>query len=139
MIVLDASMALAWIFDRENKKEAQRADHVLQKIKTEETLVPALWHIEVSNGLLLGERRKIITEAQVIDYFSRLSHLPLMTDSVAPSSIRSLVHSLGREYALTAYDAIYLELSLRTKSVLATFDNKLAAAMEKAGGVVFKD
>jgi len=138
MIVLDASMALAWIFERENKKEAQHADCVLQKIKTEETLVPALWHIEISNGLLLGERRKIITEAQVIDYFSRLSHLPLMTDSVAPSSVRNLVHSLGREYGLTTYDAIYLELSLRTNSALATFDIKLAAAMEKAGGVVSK-
>ena len=137
MIILDASMALAWIFERDNKKEAICADHVLQKMESMETIVPPLWHSEISNALLVGERRKVVTEAQVIDYLNRLSHLPLTTDTASPANIRGLILSLAREYNLTAYDATYLEWALRTKSTLATFDNKLAIAMKKAGGEIF--
>jgi predicted nucleic acid-binding protein len=39
---------------------------------------------------------------------------------------------------LTAYDATYLELALRHGAVLATFDRALAAAMERAGGMLFR-
>jgi predicted nucleic acid-binding protein len=46
---------------------------------------------------------------------------------------------LARTYALTAYDATYLELALRRSAVLATFDRKLAAAARSAGVRVFGD
>ena len=136
-MVLDASVALAWIFERSNKKEATCADRVLQKMEMMETIVPVLWHIEVSNALLVGERRRVITEAQTIDYLARLSDLPLITETAVSPTVRHQILSLGREYGLTAYDATYMELALRTQSTLATFDAKLAGALQKAGGVVF--
>lgn len=139
MIVLDASVALSWIYKREKSEENQIAKCVLEKIETCEVIVPALFHFEVTNSLLVNERRKLITEAEAIEFFSLISDLPLTTDSATPASLRNLIHLLGREYDLTAYDACYLELSLRTNSTLATFDVKLASAMRKAGGVVFKD
>jgi predicted nucleic acid-binding protein len=92
---------------------------------------------EIANALLVGERRKVITEAQVIDYLERLSHLPIMTDDATPASRRDSVMSLAREYGLTAYDATYLELALRTNSVLATFDSQLIDAMHQVGGKIF--
>jgi predicted nucleic acid-binding protein len=136
-LVIDASMALAWIFERNNNKEAQLAECALSSIANVDAIVPPLWHTEVANTLLVGERRQIITEAQVIDYLNRLSHLPLETDDATPSSRRENVMALAREHALTAYDATYLELALRNNALLATFDNKLIEAMNSAGGKIF--
>ncbi len=137
-LVLDASMALAWLFKRNTSEETQEADQALLSITTTETLVPTLWHTEIINALLLGERRKIVTEAQIIDYLNRLSNLPIVTDDVPLISRRDFVMALGREHGLTAYDATYLDLALRTNGTLATFDKKLATATLNAGGKIFK-
>jgi len=59
---------------------------------------------------------------------------------MSPISIRSLqAMKAGQEKfsVLTAYDATYLELALRTGSTLATFDTRLAAAMKQAGGKIY--
>ncbi|MGB6976285.1 MAG: type II toxin-antitoxin system VapC family toxin [Gammaproteobacteria bacterium] len=136
-LVIDASMALAWIFERNNNKEARLAEFTLSSIARVDAIVPTLWHTEVVNALLVGERRKIVTEAQVIDYLNRLSHLPIETDDVTPSSCRDSVMALAREHALTAYDSTYLELALRNNATLATFDNKLIEAMNNIGGKIF--
>lgn len=135
-LVIDASMALAWIFQR-NNKEAKLAEYALLSIANVNAIVPSLWHTEIANALLVGERRQIITEAQIIDYLNRLSHLPIETDSSAPSSSRDRMMALAREHALTAYDATYLELALRNNAELATFDHKLIEAMNRAGGKIF--
>lgn len=135
--VIDASMTLAWLFERQKKEEALCADHVLLAMTEIETWVPPLWHIEITNALLVGERRKVVTEAQVIDYLNRLSGLPINTDNATPENRRDAVMALAREHGLTAYDATYLDLALRMNAVLATFDSKLADAMLKAGGIVF--
>jgi len=138
ILVLDASMALAWIFERGKPAEAACADRVLDAAISAQLTVPSLWHTEVANALLVGERRKVITEAQVIDYLTRLDHLPIRMDDASPAVRRDQVLGLAREHGLTAYDATYLELSLRLGAVLATFDVKLAEAMRRAGGAVFE-
>ncbi|MGS0740901.1 type II toxin-antitoxin system VapC family toxin [Glaciimonas sp. GG7] len=137
-IVVDASMALAWIFERTKPEEAECADRAIQAIAETGTVVPSLWHIEITNALLVGERRKVATEAQVIDYLARLDRLPISISDTSPEMRRDQVMALAREHGLTAYDATYLDLALRTGSVLATFDNKLANAMRNAGGIVFE-
>ena len=101
--------------------------------------MPSLWHTEIANALLVGERRKIVTESQVFGYLNRLSALPIATDDETPLRRRDVVMALAREHKLTAYDATYLELALRTNAVLATFDVQLANAMRHAGGVVLGD
>lgn len=138
-LVLDASMTLAWLFERDDPEDAVCADQALSALAGAKTLVPPLWHTEVANALLVGERRRVVTEAQVIDYLNRLYRLPIATDDAAPAGRRDLVMSLGREHGLSAYDATYLDLALRTDSTLATFDGKLADAMRRAGGIVFGD
>lgn len=136
-MVVDASVALAWLFERNNKEEADCANQVLLVLADVEATVPSLWHIEITNALLVAERRKVVTEAQVMDYLNRLSKLPINTDDKTPESCRDIVIALAREHALTACDATYLELALRTNATLATFDRKLANAMHGAGGVLF--
>lgn len=138
ILVLDASTALAWIYAREKPDEAACAERVLQATAEMEVVVPSLWHTEIANALLVGERRKIITEAQAFDYLARLARLPIATDNVVPAARQDQVMAIARAYRLSAYDATYLDLALRTGAVLATFDGKLAAAMQGAGGALFK-
>ena len=136
-LVIDASMALAWIYAREKPAEAECADRALQATIEMATMVPSLWHIEIANALLVGERRKIITEAQTMDYLARLARLPIAADDATPATRQDQVMGLAREHGLTAYDATYLDLALRMDAVLATFDGKLAGAMQRAGGALF--
>ncbi|WP_458766265.1 type II toxin-antitoxin system VapC family toxin [Cupriavidus basilensis] len=136
-LVLDASMALAWLFERADQIQAECADKVLSALTSYEVVVPPLWHVETANALLVAERRKVVTEAQVADFVSKLGSLPITTDSAAPAERREVVMALAREHRLTAYDATYLDLALRNGAALATFDGALASAMRNAGGVVF--
>lgn len=130
-------MALAWFFERNRADEAECANRLLTRLPALTVSVPVLWHTEIANALLVAERRGVASQAQVIDFLSRLAALPIHTDDVAVSSRRDLVMALAREHALTAYDATYLELALRRGAALATFDMKLANAMRAAGGLVF--
>lgn len=138
-LVVDASMALAWLFERKKTEEANLAERGLLLLAEAETWVPPLWHTEIANALLVGERRKVVNEAQVLDYLNKLSELPIATDDIAPLNRRDLVMALAREHNLTAYDSTYLELALRKDALLATFDNELANAMRQAGGSILGD
>jgi predicted nucleic acid-binding protein len=135
-LVLDASMALSWIFPRSTPDEATRASNVLNSLLDYEVQVPSLWHTEIINALLVGERRKIITEAQSTHYLDILSKLPITTDTAAPSARKELIIALARKHSLTAYDAAYLDLTLRLDGRLATFDNALATSLKNAGGTL---
>ncbi|NEX19202.1 type II toxin-antitoxin system VapC family toxin [Thiorhodococcus mannitoliphagus] len=136
-LVLDASMSLAWIFARADPEENALADRLLDAITEQPALVPVLWHTEIANALLVAERRDVVREAQVIDYLQRLARLPITTDAVSVASRQEAVMALGREHRLTAYDATYLELTLRTGSTLASCDSKLLAAARQAGAALY--
>jgi len=137
-LVLDASMSLAWLFERESAQEAECTERALLALVDTPASVPPIWHLEIANALLVGERRRVVTEAQVFDYLNRLSRLPIITDDAPPHSRRDAVHGLAREHDLSAYDAAYLELALRMDAALATFDRKLAEVARRAGGAIFE-
>ncbi len=135
-LVLDASMALAWLFVRESPDEAALAERSLDELASGGALVPPLWHSEVVNALLVGERRGVVTAARIADYLGRLARLPIGTDDASPATRREAVLALARAHELSAYDATYLDLALRSNGTLATFDRKMAEAMRRAGGTV---
>lgn len=132
MWVVDASVALAWIFERANPKEAEQANALLARLRERTTLVPAIWHVEVLNALVVAQRRGVISVSKALDFLSRLDRLPIRTDTAVPPR-KEHVFSLAREYHLSAYDAVYLDLALRTRAALATFDERLAHARDNAG------
>jgi predicted nucleic acid-binding protein len=124
---------LAWIYYRRDPAEAAQARELLSRVAAETALVPGLWHVEVLNGLVTGQRRGFITMAVAADFLERLDRLAIATDEVPPSHRRAEIFALAREYRLSAYDATYLELALRTGSALASFDKRLTRAQEIAG------
>jgi predicted nucleic acid-binding protein len=137
--VLDASVALAWLFIRTKPAEAALADQTLRDLASTSWVVPAIWHAEVANGLLRGERAGLIQSLQTTFFLDRLSLAKIETDQESPRTLQVSSLTLARAYKLTAYDASYLELVLRTGRTLATFDQKLAEAVRTAGGQVFGD
>ena len=137
-LVLDASMALAWIFERAAVEEAALANHLLDMFLDHEVWAPRLWHTEVANALLVAERREVITSARTHDFLKRLAQLPVKTDERSGLSHQETILQLAREHQLSAYDATYLELTLHLDATLATFDRKLALATNQAGGITFR-
>jgi predicted nucleic acid-binding protein len=137
--VLDASMALAWIFTRADQAEAALADRALRALATESWAVPAIWHAEMGNALLRSERAGMIPASQTAFLLERVAQARIEVDPESPQGRLSAVLALARAHRLTAYDATYLELALRTGRTLATFDTQLADATRKAGGRVFGD
>ena len=138
-LVLDASASLAWLIDRVDPAEVRLADEVLRTIQSRDALVPALWFLEVANGVLVAERSGGVTRFASASFMGLIYTLPIVEDSTRQSSAQPTVLTLARAHNLIAYDATYLELVLRTSSVLATFDGQLADATRKAGGRVFGD
>jgi predicted nucleic acid-binding protein len=138
-LVLDASAALAWLAKRADPTEDQLAYAALRHLQSQGAVVPALWFHEVANGALVIERRGGGIRFVSAAYFGFVETLPIEQDTARPSALVGTVVALARSYNLTAYDATYLELVLRTGRELATFDGQLADAVRSAGGRVFGD
>jgi predicted nucleic acid-binding protein len=138
-LILDASATLAWLVRRVDPIEAQLAEDLLSQIESKNAIVPALWFPEVANGVLVAERRTGIGSSTSADFLRLLETLPILEDATRPSAVQPTVLMLARTYKLTAYDATYLELVLRTGRTLATFDRQLADAARTAGVRVFGD
>lgn len=120
--VVDASVVGAWVLPDEQQPEAIKA---LERLKDDDGIIPGLLWFEVRNLLLMNERRQRITPAQTASALSHLAALPLEVDDRPDSDT---VLQVAREHQLSAYDAAYLELSLRRNLPLLTFDRKLQAA-----------
>lgn len=132
-LVLDASVALAWIFERAEPAEAEQANAVLAGLNDQPVVVPALWHAEVLNALIVALRRGAVSLSKVSEYLLKLGRLPITTDATPMFSRHDAIFALARQYALSAYDATYLDLALRTGAAFATFDRRLKQACDSAG------
>lgn len=128
--VVDASVAMAWCFEDEADTYA---DSVLDLLADSEALVPSIWPLEIANVLLVAERRKRLTEADSLRFVELLRNLPITIDHESSERALSEVLFLGRQQALSSYDASYLELAMREGVALATRDGVLRKASEKCG------
>jgi predicted nucleic acid-binding protein len=126
--VVDASITLAWCFEDEASPQTEA---ILDLLSDDTAVVPSLWELEVSNVLLLGERRRRLTESQTARFVALLGQLPILVDSAGVDMEAAL--AVGRHHALTAYDAAYLVLAEREGVALATLDTKLRDAARAVG------
>lgn len=130
-LVLDASMTLAWCFSDESTAYTEAVLDLLAA--GAEATTPAIWPFEVVNGLLMAERRKRITTAQVTSVLQRIATLPITVDSTRVDRAFGPILAAAREQKLTAYDAAYLELAMREGLPLATLGVQLKQAARSAG------
>lgn len=131
LFVLDASIVLTWCFPDE---EAQKAEEISEKIALGDKLaVPAFWRHEVLNALLMGEKRKRLTNELIQAFIKDLEQLPAEVDMPAAGTVFHSTQVLCRKHGLTAYDAAYLELAIRHRIALATADDALERAARAEG------
>lgn len=135
--VLDASVALAWVLD--NPVPTYALEVRQQMLTGNRGLVPALWHLEIANGLAMAERRRDLTAADAEDALNQI----LLTAASKLDTVTYLVSAResldnARNFQLTAYEAVYLDLARREVLPLATLDRKLRAAAAKTGVSVLK-
>jgi predicted nucleic acid-binding protein len=124
-LVIDSSMALTWYFEDE-RTAASIA--VLNQVAEEGAIVPALWRLEVLNGLQVAIRRGRIDIAYRDASLTDLQSLVIAIDSGTNRQAWSATLRLCDRFGLTPYDAAYLELALRRRLPLATLDGELVRA-----------
>ena len=133
-LVLDPSVVAGWFIGDESSSFTQAA---LAAVAASGALVPSLWPYEVTNMLLMAERRGRISTEDVSLALESLAALPI---HVRPTSVMrdtAAFARIAREYRLSAYDASYLEVAVRSRSILATLDLALRRAAERAGVGLF--
>ncbi|MGO8733746.1 MAG: type II toxin-antitoxin system VapC family toxin [Terriglobia bacterium] len=133
-VVVDASVALAWCFPDE---ASEYADGVLVALQGQAIVVPAVWGLEIANAMLAGERRKRLKQPEILRFVALLEGLAIVQDGQSVRESVSNVLPLARDNGLSAYDAAYLELSIRHGVPLATLDAKLRQAAQRAGVKIF--
>lgn len=135
-LVLDASVTLAWCFPEERTRFTEAVLDLLANGAN--VVAPAIWPFEVANALLVGERRKRVTVAQVTSLLLRIADLPIAVDPAHVDHAFLQTLPLARQMQLDEYDAAYLELALRLSLPLATLDVKLQQAAKNVGISPFK-
>lgn len=129
--VLDASVALSWFLDHPVSPYATRVKQLL--LNGSRAVVPALWHLEMANGLVVATRRRILTAA---DADRCLVHLEQLLAQAIESETDFFparqALTTARTFELSAYDAVYLDTARRNKLPLATLDRRLRTAATHA-------
>jgi predicted nucleic acid-binding protein len=130
VLVLDASVALTWCFDDE---ASSATDALLERVKTQGAVVPALWALELGNVLLQAERRGRTIQGGIVARLELFTRLPIAIDGETSGRAWRETLAVARAERLTLYDAAYLELALRRGLPLATKDEALLGAATRAG------
>jgi predicted nucleic acid-binding protein len=124
-LVIDASVALAWVFGDEHHNAAWQ---VVERLREGPAWVPAHFHLEVGNGLLTALTRGRLTPDQARMAIVTLGALPIEVDAETSSRALGGIWPLAAQHCLTTYDAAYLELAARRGLTLATLDKHLVRA-----------
>ncbi len=128
--VVDCSVTMAWLFHDEG---TPKTSALLKRLASETALVPGWWYVEITNVLALAERKGRIAPAQSDAFIADLSKLGIERDDEAPDRAFANLLPLCRAHQLTSYDAIYLDLAVRSNLPLATLDDDLRRAARKLG------
>jgi predicted nucleic acid-binding protein len=126
--VVDNSVVMSWCFEDESN---HYAEGVLNLLQSKQAWVPSLWPLEVSNVLLVAERKKRIDSLISLQFLGLLSQLPIEQEQESTSLTFSEVLPIARQFQLSSYDASYLALALRKRIPLATLDKNLIRAAEQ--------
>jgi predicted nucleic acid-binding protein len=133
-LVIDASATAPLLLDDERGDVVPEA---LDAVANGTCIAPGNWPYEMANVIWKTLRAKRIMESEVDLIRSALAIFAVKIDreSVGEALARTL--DLAVAHDLTAYDAAYLELAIRRKAALASYDADLRAAAKREGIVVF--
>ena len=99
--------------------------------------MPGVWCLEVANVIARAENKFGLAEARSSEFVHILQQLHIQIDSGTPLQALGDTLQLARRFSLSAYDTAYLELALREGLPIATLDEALLNAANKAGAKQF--
>ena len=129
-LVLDASVAITWFVEDESNENAWP---LLDSVARDGATVPVVWAFETANALLMAERRGRISPDQRRLATTGLAGLPITIASEGVVQALANTLDLASRHRLTVYDAACLELAVRSRLPLASFDRALRTAALAAG------
>lgn len=131
LIVADASVAVAWVLDDEDKDVSTASARLLLASQRRELalLVPVLWYYEVLNALRTAVARGRIPRPQGEEAFTTLLEINV---GVAPFP-REVQRTwcLALDNGISAYDAAYLALAEVNRCQCYSADKRL---VQRAAG-----
>jgi predicted nucleic acid-binding protein len=133
--VADSSLAVAWVIPAQSIEVSNRLRDDIQFGTP--FFVPVLWMFEVANTLLVLTRRRKIDSQQCSQARRYLGDLGPFIDEEGPRLALGKILELAEKYALSVYDATYLELALRRGLPLASRDAELNKAAKSSGVETF--
>ena len=134
--VVDASVGFAWVYPSQASAET---DALLEDVEAGATVVaPALWFLEVANGLLAAQRRRLLTGSERKRALEMLSGLRITVDEESSQAAFHKTSRLAEEYGLSVYDAAYLEVAIRRRLPLGSLDGALRRAAKRVGVTVLQ-
>jgi predicted nucleic acid-binding protein len=132
--VLDASVALSWLLEDAGAGQAYAvATFNTLAGPTAQAHVPVTWGLEIANVIAKSEARGVLVPSRSQAFIAALRAAPIVCDPETDSKAFNETLQLARRYVLSSYDASYLELALRMAQPLATLDEALRRAGQKAG------
>ena len=123
-IVIDASVALKWVFD-EPGTEAALA------LREEQLIAPSLWLAEAANALWHHVRLGEISSEEALARLTVLASAPVA--SLAFEALVERALELATELPHPVYDCLYLALALHYDTYVVTDDRRFSAAAGAAG------
>ena len=133
-MVIDSSAMLTLQFPDEDGGLLQNVGILLADAGA---VTPVHWKAEIANSLVMAVRRGRISVAERTGIIADMSEFAIETDTESADQFWQSTITLCDRHKLTAYDASYLELSLRKGLPLATMDKALAASARAEGVTVF--
>jgi predicted nucleic acid-binding protein len=123
---------MSWCFEDEFD---EYSEIVLDSLTKSKALVPPLWILEVTNVLLIAEKRNRLKSADSTRFIDLLNSLEIYTSDLSFPMYETI--NTARNYKLTSYDATYLLLAMHDGLSLATKDKDLINACLTTGVPLF--
>jgi predicted nucleic acid-binding protein len=131
-VVVDASLAGAWVLKDEQSEEAE--DLLAAIVEGREDLAaPDLWSYEMLNLLIAACRRGRLRQSQLQDALRLLEAVPCAFYEHQFVLTRERIAKLALRFSLSAHDASYLELADRLQCALKSSDRALLKAAASMG------
>jgi predicted nucleic acid-binding protein len=130
---LDASVALSWFVDISVSPYAVQVRDQIRAGKR--GVAPHLWLLEFVNGLLVAERRKIISATVTDESIAEMQRLRLVGIEVEtePPLVEKVL-ALARTFQLTAYDGLIWSW-LCGRAAISDAWHSYAGGCQKSGGI----
>ncbi|WP_017442494.1 type II toxin-antitoxin system VapC family toxin [Rickettsia gravesii] len=115
--IADCSITVSWFFYDERDKYSDFTLYYCYKFRM---IVPPLWRLEVTNVILIAEKRTKIKSVEIIKIIDFLNSLPLNISNLN-FSIHEIIQT-ARANNLTVYDTTYLLTAMHEGLPMATND-----------------